>query len=237
MQEGSAPNHHMHRPDDNIYTVTAAGQNTSHFDINAGPKTRKGSCLSSPFKAQHDNPRSCQNRADTARTQHLPLLHSAWTQHLRLLSSRNRDPIDTAQHEQSTCDCCTALTQHVQLLHSIDEAVTIAAQHGQVAAQQGQRHLRLLHSIDKLLHSMEEGTYNCEGPGPEGVHSGGPLSVGNCPLCRQHRLHYEGVDDREEEDAGIQRPQHVCEACLTGHLVSASSHGALWYFGFRIYGF
>ena len=69
-----------------------------------------------------------------------------------------------------------------------------------------------------------KGTYNCEGPGPEGVHSSGPLSVGNCPLCRQHRLHYEGVDDGEEENASIQRSQHVCETCLTGHLVSALSH-------------
>ena len=69
-----------------------------------------------------------------------------------------------------------------------------------------------------------KGTYNCKSPGPKGVHSSGPLSVGHCPLCRQHRLHYEGIYDSEEEHAGIQCPQHICEACLTGHLISASSH-------------
>jgi len=109
------------------------------------------------------------------------------------------------------------LTKHLQLLHSINTAVTVAAQHGQSIND-------CCTAWTSCCTALAKGTYNCKSPGPEGVHSSSPLSVGNCPLCRQHRLHYEGVDDGKEEHAGIQRPQHICEACLTGHLVSASSH-------------
>ena len=111
----------MYRSDDKVHTVRAAGQNTSHLSADARLETRKKTHPSSAFRLFLN----IWHSTDTACTIYLSL---------NMLPNRHKAPTDTTQHEQSTYDCCTALTKQLQLLHSmnkllhnIDEAVTIAA--------------------------------------------------------------------------------------------------------------